>query len=439
MSQVIPEGWKLFSIDDFLDFSSLFCDGDWVESKDQDPEGGNRLIQLADIGDGIFLDKSNKYLNDKQFRRLNCTELKEGDILIARMPDPLGRACLFPGLGGGCATVVDVAILRSPTADKHWLMYMINSHVIRRQIESLSAGTTRTRISRKLFCRVLFPTPSISAQKRIADILRAIDRAIAHTEALIEKYQQIKAGLMHDLFTRGIGADGKLRPPRDEAPELYQESAIGWIPKDWVVNLITSCADVIDPNPSHRNPIYHDEGFPFISTVEFDEFDQIQLDTSRRVIEEIVLEQERRCKLSKSSIAFSRKGTIGETRILPSHLRFALLDSLCVINPVNINPSFLFYLLRSHFLKIQIRNMTMGQALPQMSIGRVRELLIPVPQLADEQEKIESKLNSIDEYIFRNGRCLQKLRVKKSGLMHDLLTGKVPVKVHSDEVDHISN
>ena len=231
MSEEMPEGWKICTIKNFLSAESLFCDGDWVESKDQDEEGINRLIQLADIGDGTFLDKSARYMNNAQFQKLRCTELKSGDILIARMPDPLGRACLFPNLNQRCATVVDVAIIRSPTVDVNWLMYMINSHNVRRQIESLSAGTTRTRISRKLFLNVFFLTPSPEIQELIAKVLMVIEQAIEKTEALIEKYQHIKAGLMHDLFIRGIGADGKLRPTREQAPELYQETVIGWIPK----------------------------------------------------------------------------------------------------------------------------------------------------------------------------------------------------------------
>ncbi|MGB5599730.1 MAG: restriction endonuclease subunit S, partial [Thiothrix litoralis] len=84
-------------------------------------------------------------------------------------------------------------------------------------------------VIRKLY---YLPKIKISLQKKIATILQTIDQTIESTQALIEKYQLIKAGLMHDLFTRGIGADGKLRPPREEAPELYQETAIGWIPKE---------------------------------------------------------------------------------------------------------------------------------------------------------------------------------------------------------------
>jgi type I restriction enzyme S subunit len=281
------------------------------------------------------------------------------------------------------------------------------------------------------------PEIGIRLQKKIARILQTIDQAIEKTEVLIEKYQQIKAGLMHDLFTRGIGADGKLRPPREEAPDLYQETPIGWIPREWEFAPITACANVIDPNPSHRNPIYHGDGFPFISTVEFREFDHILLDTPRRVIEAIVDEQERRCKFNGSSIAFSRKGTIGEIRLLPTGLRFALLDSLCVINPTRVNHQYLFFTLRSNFLKKQIKNLTVGQALPQLSIGRVRELLIPKPISDFEQQEIARILGATYTKTVESGEQLQKFKSIKSGLMHDLLTGKVQVKVEAEQPEAV--
>ena len=53
--------------------SGLIIDGDWVESKDQDPEGKVRLIQLADVGVGEFLDKSARFLTEDAARRLKCT------------------------------------------------------------------------------------------------------------------------------------------------------------------------------------------------------------------------------------------------------------------------------------------------------------------------------------------------------------------------------
>ena len=93
----LPPGWELGVIGDVLGGASIFSDGDWVESKDQDPKGDVRLIQLADVGDGVFRDRSNRFLTTSRARELRCTVLSRGDVLIARMPDPLGRACLFPG------------------------------------------------------------------------------------------------------------------------------------------------------------------------------------------------------------------------------------------------------------------------------------------------------------------------------------------------------
>jgi hypothetical protein len=84
----------------------------------------------------------------------------------------------------------------------------------------------------KIFC------PAIEQQHRIAEILSTVDEAIEQTEALIAKTQQIKAGLMHDLFIRGVTPNGELRPPREEAPHLYKDSPIGWIPKEWEVRML---------------------------------------------------------------------------------------------------------------------------------------------------------------------------------------------------------
>jgi type I restriction enzyme, S subunit len=437
LPRLLPNGWRLERIDSLTrsnirDFGS-FSMTNLIEFV----ENGVPFIKSESVINGRINFGTIAFIAEAVHRQLTKSFVFEGDILFTKI-GAIGRVAVYDGSLGICNSNAATAKIQinSSKANSKFVAYQLGSERVMREF-ARTIISTPPRINLGDINSMRIEFPSLPEQEKIVKILSTIDRTITHTEALIEKYQQIKAGLMHDLFTRGIGADGQLRPMREQAPELYWESAIGWIPKEWEVKTITSFADVIDPNPSHRNPIYHDEGFPFISTVEFEEFDQIRMETSRRVIEEIVLEQERRCKFSASSIVFSRKGTIGETRFLPSHLRFALLDSLCVINPTSISSSFLFHAVRSHFLKRQIKNMTMGQALPQMSIGRVRDLLVPTPIEDFEQKKIESKLSEIDEFILTNGQELKKLKQQKSGLMHDLLTGKVQVTIDDDaEVTH---
>ena len=132
----VPQGWTTATLTDLAGSNGLLADGDWVETKDQDPNGPIRLTHLADIGDGKFLDKSSRFMNVATASRLGCTFLKKGDLLIARMPDPLGRACIFPGLPNPAVTAVDVFIWRRDEngADARWLMHFINSPEIRQTI-----------------------------------------------------------------------------------------------------------------------------------------------------------------------------------------------------------------------------------------------------------------------------------------------------------------
>jgi type I restriction enzyme S subunit len=185
-----------------LAVNGLFSDGDWVESKDQDPEGDIRLIQLADIGDGYFVNKSNRFMNKKTAEKLKCTFLNKDDVLIARMPDPIGRACLFPfNESGKYVTVVDVGILRiTDKYDSSYVMYGINSPLIRRQIEGQVTGTTRLRITKKKLGELEIPLPPLDQQKKIAAILDAADTYRQKTKALITKYDELTQSLFLDMF-----------------------------------------------------------------------------------------------------------------------------------------------------------------------------------------------------------------------------------------------
>lgn len=181
--EVLPNGWAMASIDDVVGHDGIFVDGDWVESKDQDPSGDVRLIQLADIGDGHFLDKSARFLTKRKAKDLKCTFLEQGDLLIARMPEPLGRSCQFPLEGREkFVTVVDVCAVRFGSSDVNgkYMMYLINSPTVRTDIEALKSGSTRKRISRKNLATIYMPIAPVNEQHRI----------VAKIEALISELDQ---------------------------------------------------------------------------------------------------------------------------------------------------------------------------------------------------------------------------------------------------------
>lgn len=196
----LPEEWGIVPLVQCLDKDSIISDGDWVESKDQDVNGSVRLIQLADIGDGYFRNKSNRFMNTADAERLNCTYLKEGDVLVARMPDPLGRACLFPNINQEAVTVVDVCLIRVGSNSAIYsklLRYWINSPAIRNKIAMNATGTTRKRITRKKLEKFEFPVPSKPEQEAIVNYLDTYLTTVSQIQArldaipkLIEKFRQ---------------------------------------------------------------------------------------------------------------------------------------------------------------------------------------------------------------------------------------------------------
>ncbi|MGQ2912118.1 restriction endonuclease subunit S [Aeromicrobium sp.] len=190
------------SIGEALSDAPVFTDGDWVESKDQDPGGDVRLTQLADVGDGQWVDKSSRFLTSAKAAELRCTYLQAGDVLVARMPDPLGRACIFPGSNRPSVTVVDVCIIRS-LEGRHsptWLMAAINSPATRNQIARLATGTTRSRVSRGNLAKVTIPVVSFDAQKRFTGRVEQLNSQERAARSALTVHEGLFASLQSRAF-----------------------------------------------------------------------------------------------------------------------------------------------------------------------------------------------------------------------------------------------
>lgn len=212
----LPRGWTTATIPELVGAAGVFADGDWVESKDQDPKGDVRLIQLADVGDGTYRDRSARFLTSEKAELLSCTTLQAGDLLLARMPDPLGRACIFPGDSKSAVTVVDVCIIRTghPGVDHRWIMGAVNSPAFRRLVVALQSGTTRRRISRKNLATLKLPLPPLPEQHRIvAEIDKQFTRleaAVAALESAQTKLKRYRASVLK------AACEGRLVPTEAE-------------------------------------------------------------------------------------------------------------------------------------------------------------------------------------------------------------------------------
>ena len=187
---------------ELLGVTRMFSDGDWLESKDQ-CDCGIRLIQTGNVGCGCFKNKGDKkhFVSEETFSRLNCTEIVVGDVLVSRLPDPIGRACLVPKANERMITAVDCTIIRFAEYSAEFFVQYTQTPEYLWSVGSFMAGSTRQRISREALGKVKIPSPTLPEQRAIAKVLGDMDAEIAKLEAKREKLIGIKKGMMSDLLT----------------------------------------------------------------------------------------------------------------------------------------------------------------------------------------------------------------------------------------------
>ena len=157
---------------------AFFGDGDWIESKDQSPSG-IRLIQTGNVGNGEYKEKGERarYISEETFQRLNCTEIKEGDVLISRLPDPIGRACILPAIPKSI-TAVDCTIVRfKEHILPSYFVAMTKTPLYTAQIDAFTTGSTRKRVSRANLGSILVPVPEMSLQMEFVAIAQQSDKS----------------------------------------------------------------------------------------------------------------------------------------------------------------------------------------------------------------------------------------------------------------------
>lgn len=402
MLSELPDEWTLNPLAKLLQ-PSLFIDGDWVESKDQSPDGDVRLIQLADIGDGHFIDKSDRHLTKDAAVRLKCTFLKKGDLLVARMPEPLGRCCVFPLDGEErFVTVVDVAVMRPhDNFNSIWLMNLVNSGYARKFIEDNAGGTTRTRISRKNLGGLPLPVPPLNEQHRIAEILSSVDASIQATQAVIEQAERVKRGLMEELLTGGLGSDAIER---------------GEVPEGWTASTFGDEIEFKGGNQPPKSTFVYEPTEGYVRLLQIRDFENddnpayIPVDATK-------------VRCTQNDILIARYGaSLGRIcRGKEGAYNVALVK---LILSENLHSDYAYYWLNSEHFQNFLARVGSRSAQAGFNKSDLAPLSLALPPF-DKQIRISKILSSVDELLAAQKIVVEQQTRTKNGLMDDLLTGKV--------------
>jgi type I restriction enzyme S subunit len=373
-----------------------FWDGDipWATVKDfKDASHRLTATQESISEKGLKLSASNMVPADIP---IICTRMAVGRIARPSLPVAINQDLR--------------ALFIHDDFDVDYVVWAIDS--IRNRIESLSIGSTVKGINVDQLLRFEIFGPPKHEQTKIAEVLSTVDRAIEQTEAIIAKQQLIKTGLMQDLLTRGIDEHGSLRP---EETHEFKGSPLGRIPAEWYV---TTIREQFERRVERGKP-----GLPIMSIVMKDGLVERSA-VDRRV--ESNLSAERHALVCKGDITYNMM------RMWQGVLGRASFD--CLVSPAyvvlkpkdTVDTRFAEWLFRDKRSILKFRRYSRGIVDDRLRL--YAHDMFPIefafPESLDEQHRIAEILDAHDARIRAEEAYRDKLKLQKTALMQDLLTGE---------------
>lgn len=382
---------------------------------------GVRVVQLQNIGEGKFNTESKIYTSEEKADSLSTCIIFPGDIVLSKMAEPIARACIVPAISKRylmCSDGIRVSVDKNKY-DTAYSCYFINSNFFRNEAEIVSTGTTRKRIGLTELAALPFFSPLLKEQKKIAEILISVDKVIELTEIEIEKFKNLKKGMMQNLLTRGIGHT------------KFKDSPIGKIPESWDVVPLKYYLK-IKGGFAFKSTDSCDNGARWLKIANANHGGVDWSVKSYLPISYLVQFSDYVLNEGDMVLALTRPITRGVLKI--SMLRN--YDSPCLLNQrvgkIEIKDeedrNFIFFLMQSDEYMAQLESDILGTDPPNLSPIQAEKFKVPkIPE--KERRRIGEIVMSVERVILAKESKLKAVQNMKKGLMQDLLTGKVRVKL----------
>ncbi len=380
-------------------------------------EQGVPLIRNSNIKEDK-IDKENMVFLTYEFAEANENKkLKVGDIVTVHTGDIGTSAVIEKDMDGAHGFATLNTTVNPEIIYNYYLSKYFNSNMYKKQAMSFSTGDGRFNLNLKDFVNSLIPIPPLKEQKKIAEILSSVDAAIEKTEQVIAKTEEVKKGLMQQLLTKGIGHTE------------FKQTEIGEIPVEWDVQKLGEIANnvtigLVKTMTAH----YCEQGVPLIRNSNIKE-DKIDKENMVFLTYEFAEANENK-KLKVGDIVTVHTGDIGTSAVIEKDMDgahgFATLNT--TVNPEIIYNYYLSKYFNSNMYKKQAMSFSTGDGRFNLNLKDFINSLIPIPSLK-EQQKIAEILSSVDAAIEKTEQVIAKMEEVKKGLMQQLLTGQVRVKI----------
>ena len=387
-----------------------------------------------------------KYISLEEYTQISKrANITQGDILMTRIGS-IG-VCKYVDWNCKAGFYVSLALLKcNDRVDARFICHLSNSENFKKEIELhslLTAIPQKINLGPISDVRIALPK-TIEEQQRIANALSDVDSLINNLEKLIAKKKNIKQGAMQQLLTGkkrlpGFGLDERTGSrPTDERRKAchsersakreveessgYKMTELGLIPSDWEVKPIKELGLFLGGGtPSTKNESFWKGNIPWISSADLNDDDIEHISMTRFITQEAV---------NFSATQICPQGTIliiarvGVGKLALSQQKVCTSQDFCNLIPSKENDSkFLAYALLPVMKRMS--NESQGTSIKGVAVDEIKKVQIIVPSSKDEQTAIANVLSDMDTEISALETKLAKYRTLKTGMMQQLLTGKI--------------
>lgn len=392
---MVPEGWKLRQIGDFLTESRLPGTNGLAADK----------ITVKLYGRGVYAkdEKRKGSSSTKYYKR------RAGQFIYSKLDFLNGAFGIVPEDLDGYESTLDLPTFDIGSGiDAHWLLsYVTRENFYKAHIGRAKGGRKARRVSPGEFLSIEIPLPPLPEQKKIAAILGCVVDAIQATQAVIDQTRKVKQGLLQQLLTRGIGHT------------RFKETEIGEVPDGWEVKTIGSLCSFANGN-GFKALEWSDKGLPII---------RIQNLNGSRNFNYYQNEPKSQWIIEPGELLFAWAGVKGVSfgPCIWNGPKGLLNQHIYRIRPnKGVEKRWLFECLQHVTRLIEQRAHGFKSSLLHVRKAEITEQKVAVPPI---KEQIQIAQRSVDLFNLEEMQKaeLERLNNVNQGLMQDLLTGRVRV------------
>lgn len=402
----IPENWKWVRLGDV----GVWAAGSTPSRTNLEFYGGEiPWLKTGDLNDG-FITEVPEYITDLALSRTSLKLNPAGSVLIAMYGATIGKL----GILKKPMTTNQACCACQPLDGIYnlYLFYFLMSS--RRRLIKMAEGGAQPNISRTKIIGLSMPLPPLAEQKRIVDkieeLMPLVDKYEKNWQKLEELNKKFPEDMKKSLLQEAI--KGKLveqRPEEGTGAELFEklqkekkklkkEEILFDIPESWNwVKLGQICNIINGFTPKRTNPEFWDGEIPWFTIEDVREQGRFINYTNQHITEKALSYKTERI-IPPDTVLLCCTASVGEyayTNIpLTTNQQF---NGLVIKEHYRNFVSSMYLYVYSQTLKDRIISKSGKTTFNYLSVGKLKEFVIPIPPLA-EQKRIVEKLDEMLPY-----------------------------------------